>query len=100
MISGAVQNHVRNFEQVQAFATRGGFDVAQFFDSTGSDRLVARPTYTYIFKREDSFNFLNYQRGFDRVTAVSENGGDDLFQQSSGLDYFFERSGDWEPGVF
>ena len=66
-----------------------------FYDTTGSDRFIAKPTYSYLYNRNGSFNYLNYQSRFDRVRAFSTTGGTDLLDQYKGLDYFFTMSGDW-----
>ena len=92
---GVIVNQLRNFEETKSFSVRGGVDAAQFYDTTGSDRFIAKPTYSYLFNRSGSFNYLNYQSGFDRVLAVSNKGGTDLLDQYTGLDYFFEKIGDW-----
>lgn len=100
IVMGAIENHVRSFETVRAFATLGGVDEAQFYDTTGSDRFVAKPTYAYIYNRTGTFDYLNYQRGFERVRAFSTKGGADQYQQFSGLDYFFSKSDAWELAEF
>lgn len=93
--SGSFFNVARGFNNVQAFSTAGGVDVAKFFDGSGNDRMIVRPGYSYMYS-PGSTTYINIARGFNAVEAWSTRGGSDRLDQFRGLDYAFTRYGNWD----
>jgi hypothetical protein len=62
------------------YSTAGGAnDVAYLYDSSGDDTFVVKPLYAYLTRqissRPAAYAYWSYALGFDKVYAVSENGG-------------------------
>ena len=74
-------NRAKFFEGVHAFATAGGTDVANFYDSTANDTLVATPTYAAPFnptyKEQYTNGFYNRAKFFEATDAFATAGGVD-----------------------
>lgn len=83
---------LKSFELVDGYATAGGDDEAQFYDSVGNDRVDAIPGNVRLTTENGK---TSSAFGFSRVGAFSTKGGSDVLQQLTGLDYLFVRFGDW-----
>ena len=88
-------NYAQGFDKASAYATAGNAggvgDVANLYDSAGSDKLFARSDYAWI----QGTGFYNYVRGFQHVNGYAVAGGDDTLDVGSIL-YDFHRFGSWE----
>jgi len=74
-------NYVVNahtFRYAHAYATSGGFDKATLTDSSGTDTLEARPTYSVLSGTTAGQAFYNRANYFDQVVAVSGGLGGDF----------------------
>ena len=89
------------FEAIAAYAVAGGTDEAQFYDSDGNDNLVARPGRVDLQIDPVFGNTALASIGFERNRAFKTKAGTDQIEQFAGLDYFFEKVGDWDvvPGI-
>lgn len=83
---------VKGFSQVDGISDAGGNDEAQLYDTHGSDRITAEPRVATLLTVK---KFTASATGFDRVLAISNQGGNDTIDQSRGLWYFFRRIGNW-----
>jgi len=80
---------VRDFTQVNAYATAGGIDRAYLFDSVGNDQLFGYADYVTL--QDEGLNFSNSAHGFERVDAYASAGGEDQahLYDSAGDDRFY-----------
>lgn len=81
-----------NFDKVKGVSDAGGDDQAQLYDTHGSDTLIALPTLARLLTPK---NFEACAEGFSEVLAISNSGGFDVVQQSTGLWYAFRKIGNW-----
>jgi subtilisin family serine protease len=66
--------------------TGGGSDTANFYDTAGDDRLVAKPNFTYL----SGNNFYHRATGFANVYGYATAGGNDISElyDTAGSDQF------------
>ena len=83
---------VENVEQVQIHTT-GVNSVAAISDSPWNDRLVAEGDQA----RLETPLYTQQVRGFRRVLASSQRGGQDRLSVLEPLDFVLERTGSWLP---
>jgi hypothetical protein len=69
-------NYLHGFDQVNAYANAGGFDLALMYDSVGNDQFTGLATYSQL----SGAGFLNYVSSFEQVNAYSTQGGSDSAQ--------------------
>ena len=84
-------NRAKYFEEVTAFADKGGVDLAKLYDSTGDDTLNSHPTYTELlnpaYNQSYTHGFDNRVESFESVQSIGGKGGDDaanLFDSALG----------------
>jgi hypothetical protein len=82
--SPGVDTTAIGFDQVYAYAERGGNDSAILTGSTGVDKYFGLATYSYL--KADDNSYFNYARGFDAVTANAVGTGDLAFMYDSNGD--------------
>lgn len=82
----------RVFDGSRAFgyATAGGNDTADLYDSAGDDIFYGRSSYAYLF----SAGGYRYASNFENVTAHATVGNDTL--DVDAIDYVFNMVGEWE----
>jgi hypothetical protein len=83
-------NYAAGFNIVRATASNGGNDFVYLHDSSATDTLFGRDNYIHLTAsgRDDR------STGFDRVIAISDDGGSDTKDLAS-LDYVFVGYGVW-----
>ena len=93
MLGTGFYNYANGFVSTAAYATLGGFDQAQLYDSTGSDSVQANHVYAKI--TIGTTGFSHWAVYFDKVDAWSTKGGTDTAEQLGALDFAFSEFGNW-----
>ncbi len=85
MTGGGFSNSASGVQNIAAFSTSGGVDVARLHDSAANDTLTATPTSAKIV----SGGYSAEASGFDEVIVAATAGGFDtaVFYDSPAIDY-------------
>ncbi len=76
---------------MDAYSIYGGYDTARLTDSGGNDAFFGSGDVGYL----KGSSFMNYTRGFNRIDAVSDQGGVDRLAVSA-IDFLFANYGNWD----
>ena len=82
--------HATGFDRVYAYGGSGGADEAFLNDTSQDDVVYGRSDYAFL----TSSSAFYFAKGFDTVTADSQNGGNDSSDVVA-VDYVFNEIGAW-----